>query len=155
MFNCVALDTRFIRCAEDALRAEPVFDAVFFDSFCCELTDREDAVRGVVERRFCVCVVVLAVVLLRGITACLVVVRETVFCCGCVAVVVFRAVFWVLSFRFGVDAVARLVVWVVVVVVAWGRFDAARTVVASSANVVWNTDKPRHTAKNSIILFIP
>jgi len=44
---------------------------------------------------------------------------------------------------------------VVIVVFAPVRFDAARAASESTANVVWDTDKPRHTAKNSIILFIP
>ena len=73
VFNSVALDMRLIRWAEVAVRAE----VVFFDSFCRELTAREDAVRDVVAR-FVGCVV--AVVFSRGFTACFVVVREVVFC---------------------------------------------------------------------------
>ena len=34
------------------------------------------------------------------------------------------------------------------------RFDVVRVVSDVFANVVWNTDNPRHTVKNSIILFI-
>ena len=60
-----------------------------------------------------------------------------------------------MSARFVFDAVARPEYCVVETVVADVLFAAARAVSASSANVVWDTDKPRHTAKNSIILFIP
>jgi hypothetical protein len=35
------------------------------------------------------------------------------------------------------------------------RLVAVRTFSELPASVVWDTDKPRHTAKNSIILFIP
>ena len=95
------------------------------------------------------------VVLSRGFTVCLVVVREVVCCCVCALVRVFLEEFCVLFVLFATEVVARFdVCWVVTVGVAV-RFDVARTVFAVSANVVWDTDKPRHTAKNSIILFIP
>ena len=86
----------------------------------------------------------------------LVVARETVFCC-----VVLRLFFCadVLVFaRFVDDDTERVADDVFEDVVVVGddvRRDAARTVSDVSANVVWDTDKPRHTAKNSIIRFIP
>ena len=93
---------------------------------------------------------------MRWTTTGLVVARETVFCC-----VVLRLFFCadVLPLaRFVDDATERVADDVfedVVVVGDTVRRDAARTVSDVSANVVWDTDKPRHTAKNSIILFIP
>ena len=101
----------------------------------------------------------------------LVVARETVFCC-----VVLRLFFCadVLVFARFVDddtervaddvfedvvvvdeATERLLVCVLETETELALFDAARAVSDASANVVWDTDKPRHTAKNSIILFIP
>ena len=67
--------------------------------------------------------------------------------------------FWTDSVLRVFDAIERLVpeegLVVAVTVCDDVRFAAARTVSSLSANVVWNTDKPRHTVKNSIILFIP
>lgn len=37
----------------------------------------------------------------------------------------------------------------------WFRFAVYRDVSAPTTAAVWNTDRPRHTVKNSIILFIP
>ena len=111
--------------------------------------------REVVERRFSACVVAVMVVLSRGFTVCLTVVRDVFFCCGWVAVLAFLEAFCVLSARFADDTIVRPGVCCDEIFDVFVRFDAARTVSASSANVVWDTDKPRHTVKNSIILFIP
>ena len=53
------------------------------------------------------------------------------------------------------DATERFVDALVETVVDCVLFAVRATSVALSANVVWDTDKPRHTVKNSIILFIP
>ena len=106
--------------------------------------------------RFAVWVVAFTTVLSRGFTVCFVVVFEVTRCCGCVAVLVFLLVeFWMLSARLVADVTVRPDACCEEIAVVVLRFDAARTVFASSAIVVWDTDKPRHTVKNSIILFIP
>jgi hypothetical protein len=94
------------------------------------------------------------VVFSRGFTFCCAVVRDTTCCCGWAAVLLFFDEFCVLEDRFVFVLTARPVVCCEDTCVDV-RFDAARTASALSANVVWDTDKPRHTAKNSIILFIP
>ena len=114
------------------------------------------ATRDDVFTRCAFVVGVFTFVVSRGFTVCgAVVVRDTTRCCGFTAVLAFLVAFCVLLCLFAdVVAVARPEE-VVAETVAVLRFDAARTVSDVSANVVWDTDKPRHTAKNSIILFIP
>lgn len=134
---------RFIRCADTAMRVGA------FDSVVLELTARLDAVRDVVETRFWVAFVV---AFSRGFTFCaVVVVRDTVRVCGFCAVLVFVAEFFVLSDLFVVTERVDCCVETF----ALARLFAVRTVSDVSANVVPHTDKPRHTVKNSIILFIP
>ena len=103
-----------------------------------------------------------AVTFLAGVA---VVVRDFKFCVCCVDVrlvtrcwVVFVAV--LAFFCCGVsdfvsDAMERFADDFAETVVDCVRLVAARATSELSANVVWDTDKPRHTAKNSIILFIP
>ena len=57
--------------------------------------------------------------------------------------------------RLADDVVTARLPDVVLLVIVGVRRAAARAVSDASANVVWDTDKPRHTVKNSIILFIP
>ena len=128
--------------------------APVLDSTGREFTVRADAARDVVEMRFAVCACL--TVVSRGLTFCCVcVLLDTMRCCGFVAVLVFLWAFVELSCLFVPAVTERVADWVVETVCVVPRFDAARAVSASLANVVWDTDKPRHTAKNSIILFIP
>ena len=87
----------------------------------------------------------------RGLTVCNVFcVRDVSFCVGFAAFLTFfccgvSARFWsVVPYRVFAESVF-----------VGERFVATRAVSVLSANVVWDTDKPRHTVKNSIILFIP
>jgi hypothetical protein len=91
----------------------------------------------------CICVVVA-----RDFMFCMVGVRVTTRCS--VDLDVLR-VFLLVSVRFVSFVFARLFVFIVTFV----RLFVTRVVLTLSANVVHDTDKPRHTVKNSIILFIP
>ena len=55
-------------------------------------------------------------------------------------------------FAFGLERVEEFVVDTTFVE---SRFVVLRMFSAPTQTSVWNTDRPRHTAKNSIILFIP
>ena len=90
---------------------------------------------------------------MRNLRSCIFVFRLTTRCWdGFIAMRVFFVC--VVSVRFVSDATVRLAVVFAETVVDCVRF-VARAASSLAANVVWNTDKPRHTAKNSIILFIP